>query len=555
MALNVISNFAANVAHRNLVASDMAATSSLTKLSSGTRVVSAKDDAASLAIGSRLRAEVVAMKTASVNAGQAGSMLQIADGAMATISDILVRMKELAVQASSGQFSSTERTILDSEFQALLSEITRISDDTEFNGTQLLTGVAEAKAAFNTAVGTDLTGITAVDFGTNGTSGNVASFSYVASTKALTVTIGSSTGTFDLSAQAAGTYTSTGTLAGIKVTLDGTFSFSSDFSNVDSTAVVGTANQFQQTAEGAFLATQTTNIGLANITLDFKGATGGYTFLTTDYVTIDYVDSTDVLTVNIYNKDDTLVDTATGLDLTSSLTGGIQTFTLAGTELAGATITLDVDKLDGADTTTAVSTVATASGNVVIDAAPVSVLPNDGNAVSGFTAAVITFDLDSSGLVTNVLSGYSIEITSGTDFSSTGNKTLKITHTASSTDFVIVVNATTAQSSGTANVTLNLNELKNAYSVSAKADLALESSIDPAIAITSSTFDASDLAALTQKTMTLSVSSAGVVSIKAGTGPTGFTVDSANSCSPSASSTHPTPRRRTRSAALTKRSG
>ena len=157
MALNVISNFAANVAHRNLVASDMAATSSLTKLSSGTRVVSAKDDAASLAIGSRLRAEVVAMKTASVNAGQAGSMLQIADGAMATISDILVRMKELAVQASSGQFSSTERTILDSEFQALSSEITRISSDTEFNGTQLIAGGATTTAALANLDDTTLT--------------------------------------------------------------------------------------------------------------------------------------------------------------------------------------------------------------------------------------------------------------------------------------------------------------------------------------------------------------------------------------------------------------
>ncbi len=83
------------------------------------------------------------MKTASVNAGQAGSMLQIADGAMATISDILVRMKELAVQATSGQFSSTERSILDSEFQALSSEITRISDDTEFNGTQLIAGAGD----------------------------------------------------------------------------------------------------------------------------------------------------------------------------------------------------------------------------------------------------------------------------------------------------------------------------------------------------------------------------------------------------------------------------
>jgi flagellin len=142
MALNVISNFAANVAHRNLTMSDAAATSSLAKLSSGSRVVSAKDDAASLAIGSRLRAEVVAMRTASVNAGQAGSMLQIADGALATVSDMLVRMKELAVQASSGQFSSVERGVLDSEYQALLSEITRISDDTEFNGTQLIAGGA-----------------------------------------------------------------------------------------------------------------------------------------------------------------------------------------------------------------------------------------------------------------------------------------------------------------------------------------------------------------------------------------------------------------------------
>ncbi len=147
MALNVISNFAANVAHRNLTMSDAAATSSLTKLSSGQRVVSAKDDAASLAIGSRLRAEVVAMRTASVNAGQAGSMLQIADGAMATIADILVRMKELAVQSSSGQFSNTERSILDSEFQALKNEITRISDDTEFNGVQLIAGGATTTAA------------------------------------------------------------------------------------------------------------------------------------------------------------------------------------------------------------------------------------------------------------------------------------------------------------------------------------------------------------------------------------------------------------------------
>ncbi|MEQ9122176.1 MAG: flagellin, partial [Alphaproteobacteria bacterium] len=100
MGLNVISNFAANVAHRNLLKTDMEATQSLAKLSSGTRVVSAKDDAASMAIGSRLSAEVQSLRQATVNAGQAVSMLQIADGAMSQTNDILIRMKTLSVQAA-----------------------------------------------------------------------------------------------------------------------------------------------------------------------------------------------------------------------------------------------------------------------------------------------------------------------------------------------------------------------------------------------------------------------------------------------------------------------
>jgi flagellin len=143
MALNAISNYAANVAHRNLTASDAAATSSLAKLSSGTRVVSARDDAASLAIGSRLNAEVHALRQASVNAGQAISMLQIGEGAMREIQDILIRMKTLAVQASSGQLSATERRMLDNEYQALLAEVDRIAEDTEFNGNQLVNGLTE----------------------------------------------------------------------------------------------------------------------------------------------------------------------------------------------------------------------------------------------------------------------------------------------------------------------------------------------------------------------------------------------------------------------------
>src|SRR3990172_1768186 len=153
MALNVISNYAANVAQRNLVRTDAAATASLAKLSSGTRVVSAKDDAASLAIGKRLEAEIGALRQAQVNAGQAASMLQIADGALATQADIIVRMKVLAVQSSSSQLSSTERTLLNNEFTSLRDELNRIAQDTDFNGIKLLSGSTTFSAS---SVGTDI---------------------------------------------------------------------------------------------------------------------------------------------------------------------------------------------------------------------------------------------------------------------------------------------------------------------------------------------------------------------------------------------------------------
>jgi len=149
MSLNVISNYAANVAHRYLVDADAAASSSLSKLASGQRVVSAKDDAASLAIGSRLNAQVQALRQASTNAVQATSMLQIADGAMSKVSDILIRMKTLAVQAGSGQLSDTERGMLNTEYQALLSEVDRIANATEFNGVHMVAGTATTVTSLN----------------------------------------------------------------------------------------------------------------------------------------------------------------------------------------------------------------------------------------------------------------------------------------------------------------------------------------------------------------------------------------------------------------------
>ena len=169
MPLNVVSNYAANVAHRNLAMSDADASASLARLSIGKRVVSARDDAASLAIGSRMNAEVQGLKQAVVNAGQANSMLQIADGAMSTVSDILTRMTVLSIQASSGNLGATEREFLNVEFQALMSEIDRVADDTDFNGTQLLDGEIAVTQSANLGTADGVAGVSAQGVDTNGT--------------------------------------------------------------------------------------------------------------------------------------------------------------------------------------------------------------------------------------------------------------------------------------------------------------------------------------------------------------------------------------------------
>ena len=186
MPLNVISNFAANVAHRNLAKSDMETTRSLTQLSSGQRVVSARDDAASMAIGSRLRAEVSALQAARINAGQAVSMLQVAEGAMGQVDGILVRMKSLSIQAGSSQFGSVERSLIDAEFQQLLLEIDRIVQDTEFNGANLLDGGAANQLLLGADPAND--GLSSISIDSSVQQDSVFRYSYDASNEILSVT-------------------------------------------------------------------------------------------------------------------------------------------------------------------------------------------------------------------------------------------------------------------------------------------------------------------------------------------------------------------------------
>jgi flagellin len=142
MALTGTTNTSAHTALRYLQANSNQASNSLAKLSAGTRIVKASDDAASLAVGTKVRADVAALRQASVNAAQASSLLQVADGGMAKVADILLRMKALSVQAQSGSVTDNERAFLDLEYQELVSEINNISAQTKFNGASLLNGGA-----------------------------------------------------------------------------------------------------------------------------------------------------------------------------------------------------------------------------------------------------------------------------------------------------------------------------------------------------------------------------------------------------------------------------
>ena len=191
MAMTIAFNYSANVAYRYLKDSDSDATRSLAKLSAGTRVLSGRDDAASLAIGKRLESETAALRQASVNAGQAGSMLQIADGALSSISDVLTRMKTLATQAASDQVSDAERVYLNDEFTQLRTEIDRIAGDTEFNGQKLINGSQTVTAG---TIGTDIEsadGFGAITFDNNAAGVSNAdqfSIAYDTTTNRFTVT-------------------------------------------------------------------------------------------------------------------------------------------------------------------------------------------------------------------------------------------------------------------------------------------------------------------------------------------------------------------------------
>lgn len=140
MGLRINTNTASLNAQRNLVGTKLGLDKSLERLSSGFRINRAGDDAAGLAISENLKAQIRGLKQASRNAQDGVSLVQVAEGSLNEISSILIRLRELGVQAASDTIGPVERQFLNVEYDQLVSEIDRIADGTEFNGTQLLSG-------------------------------------------------------------------------------------------------------------------------------------------------------------------------------------------------------------------------------------------------------------------------------------------------------------------------------------------------------------------------------------------------------------------------------
>ncbi|MBI3535854.1 MAG: flagellin FliC [Deltaproteobacteria bacterium] len=151
MGLRIATNTTALNAQRQMANTRMNLDKTLERLASGNRINHAGDDAAGLAISENLRAQIRGMKQAKRNAMDGVSLIQVSEGGLNEISNMLIRLRELAIQAASDTIGDTERQFTDREFQSLKQEIDRIANVTQFNGNPLLNGKA---GIFEIQVGT-----------------------------------------------------------------------------------------------------------------------------------------------------------------------------------------------------------------------------------------------------------------------------------------------------------------------------------------------------------------------------------------------------------------
>ena len=195
----VNTNVNATVAQNALVRNERHMNTAMERLSTGQRINGAKDDAAGLAISSRMTSQIRGLEVGIRNANDAISMISTADGALVEVTNMLQRMRELALQSANGTTTSSDRDYLNSEYQNLITEIDRIAQNTQWNGGAILNHTTTASSTFKYQVGANGGQTIAVDFGDfnkTGASGvmqnvNSAHGSIAAGTTASAMTTGS----------------------------------------------------------------------------------------------------------------------------------------------------------------------------------------------------------------------------------------------------------------------------------------------------------------------------------------------------------------------------
>ena len=161
-------NVSAVIAQNALTVNERQMTTAMERLSTGQRINSAADDAAGLAIGARMSAQISGLSQAARNANDGVSMIQTAESAYVEVGDMLQRMRQIAVQSASETYAASDRTALNLEWQALQEEIDRISSQTTWNGFQLLDGTPGAAGNVKIQSGANASQTVTVDFGSLG---------------------------------------------------------------------------------------------------------------------------------------------------------------------------------------------------------------------------------------------------------------------------------------------------------------------------------------------------------------------------------------------------
>ncbi len=256
-------NTAANTAYRNLSMTSSALERQITKLSSGFRINRSADDAAGMAIANKLRAESRSLQQASRNAAQANSMLQIADGAVSTVSQILDRLKELATASNSASIG-TQRSKLDAEFQQLLQEIDRIAATTQYQGSALVDGTLGNKVdSTSTYLGTvTLGGAKAGTYTFDGSVTGLATLSSGSGAGAVSQTISMPAG--------AGTYN----FDKLGITVTNAAGYAVDDVDGQTIVVTGDSVDFMVSSSGDYDGNDLVTLSTVNLTLSNLGLSG-----------------------------------------------------------------------------------------------------------------------------------------------------------------------------------------------------------------------------------------------------------------------------------------